>query len=177
MGQERYIPEIINDYNVYGGKKANKCIGVTDATQLPTMDQITETISGAGILGTYETGVPGQYGSLEQEINFRNLNEDIFSIADPTEPVSLTMRGSEQLTDRNTGALTYRGVRIVERGRLKKFDPGKLENGKSMGSKVTLELFYYMIEVNNKVMLEYDKLNSVYKLNGKDMLAKIKQYS
>jgi hypothetical protein len=46
-----------------------------------------------------------------------------------------------------------------------------------MESKVTLELFYYLIEVDGKVMLEYDKLNSVYKINGKDMLAKIKAYS
>lgn len=175
MTNERLIPEIINNYNVYG--KGNKCIGVTDATTLPTMDAITETINGAGILGTYETSVPGQYGSLEQEINFRNLDDDVFSIMDPSTPVDITMRGSEQLTDRGTGALTYRPVRIVERGRLKKFDPGKLENGKSMGSKVTLELFYYLIEVNGKVVMEYDKLNSVYKIKGKDMLAKIKAYS
>ena len=175
MAKQRLIPEIINNYNVYG--KGNKCIGVTGATTLPTMDAITETINGAGILGTYETSVPGQFGSLEQEINFRNLDEDVFSIMDPSEPVAITMRGSEQLTNRSTGALTYRPVRIVERGRLKSFDPGKLENGKMMESKVTLELFYYLIEVDGKVMLEYDKLNSVYKINGKDMLAKIKAYS
>lgn len=175
MAKQSLIPEIINNYNVY--VKGNKCIGVTGATTLPTTDAITETINGAGILGTYETSVPGQFGSLEQEINFRNLDEDVFSIMDPSEPVAITMRGSEQLTNRSTGALTYRPIRIVERGRLKSFDPGKLENGKMMGSKVTLELFYYLIEVDGKVMLEYDKLNSVYKINGKDMLAKIKAYS
>ncbi len=175
MAKKTLIPEIINEYNAY--RNGNKMIGVTGATTLPSMDAITETINGAGILGSYETAVPGQYGSLEQDIPFRNLDEDAFGLIDPSSPVDLTLRGSEQLTDSGTGALTYRPVRVVERGRLKSFTPGKLENGKMMEASVKLELFYILIEIDGKSMLEYDKLNGVFKVKGKDMLKKIKSYS
>jgi len=175
MAKKTLIPEIINEYNAY--RNGNKMIGVTGATTLPSMDAITETINGAGILGSYETAVPGQYGSLEQDIPFRNLDEDAFGLMDPSSPVDLTLRGSEQLTDSGTGALTYRPVRVVERGRLKSFTPGKLENGKMMEASVKLELFYILIEIDGKSMLEYDKLNGVFKVKGKDMLKKIKSYS
>lgn len=172
----RLIPEIINKYNAYSND-GNKFIGVTGAVTLPTMDAITETISGAGVQGTYETSIPGQYGSLEQDIPFRNLDTDMFKLMDPTSPVGLTFRGSEQLTDSGTGALTYRPMRVVERGRLKGFTPGKLEDGKMMEASVKLELFYILIEMDGKTMLEYDKLNSVFKVDGKDMLEKIRAYS
>lgn len=175
MAKKTLIPEIINEYNAY--RNGNKMIGVTGATTLPSMDAITETINGAGILGSYETAVPGQYGSLEQDIPFRNLDEDAFGLMDPSSPVDLTLRGSEQLTDSGTGALTYRPVRVVERGRLKSFTPGKLEDGKMMEASVKLELFYILIEIDGKSMLEYDKLNGVFKVKGKDMLKKIKSYS
>lgn len=168
------IPEIINKYNCYSN--GNRFIGVTGQTTLPSMDTITETITGAGILGTYETSSPGQFGSLEQEVPFRNLDDDIFSLMNPSEPVDLTLRGSEQLTDTGTGALTYRPVRIVERGRLKSFNPGKLEDGKAMEASVKLEVFYLLIEVNGESKLEYDKLNSIFTINGKDQLEKIRAY-
>ena len=36
---------------------------------------------------------------------------------------------------------------------------------------VTLELTYLMIEVDGQQLLEVDKLNGIYKVNGTDMLA------
>ena len=78
---------------------------------------------------------------------------------------------------KSTGALDYKGMRIVERGRLKNFAPGTLELGKQMGASVTLELLYILIEIDGKTKLEYDKLNSVFVVNGKDLLEKVRAYS
>ena len=71
------VPEIINDFNAYN--KGNKLIGVTGAITLPSFDSIAETISGAGVLGEYETAVAGMFGSMAQDIAFRILYEDVFS--------------------------------------------------------------------------------------------------
>ena len=49
-----------------------------------------------------------------------------------------------------------------------------LEKGEGMEATVTLELTYLMVEVDGKQLVEIDKLNGVYKVNGKDMLAAIK---
>ena len=48
------IPEVINDFNIY--HTGNKVIGVTGEVSLPDLEAVTETISGAGILG--EIDVP-----------------------------------------------------------------------------------------------------------------------
>lgn len=166
------VPEIINNFNVYN--EGNALIGISGAVTLPSFDAITETISGAGILGEYETGIVGMYSSMQQEIPFRVLDEDIFSIMNPTEMVDLTLRASQQSTVKSTGAIAYQGMRVVERGRFKNFDPGKLELGKQMDAKLTMELLYILIEVNGKTMVEYDKLNSVFKVNGVDLLQKVR---
>lgn len=43
-----------------------------------------------------------------------------------------------------------------------------------MESEVELEILYIKVEINNAVVLELDKLNFVFVLNGKDMLAQIR---
>ena len=169
------IPEVINNFNAYNN--GNVLIGVTGQVTLPSFDAITEEINGAGILGSYETGIPGFYGSMSQDIPFRILDTDIFSIMNPNEPVDLTFRASEQHTVKSTGALDYKQMRIVERGRLKNFSPGTLELGKQMNASVTLELMYILIEIDGKTKLEYDKLNQVFTVNGKDLLKKVRAYS
>ena len=166
------VPEIINNFNVY--HNGSVLVGVSGAVALPNFDAITETISGAGILGEYESGVVGMYGSMQQEIPFRILDEDIFSLMNPTELVDLTFRASAQSTVKSTGAIDYKGMRVVERGRLKSFAPGNYELGKQMGSGVTLELLYILIEIGGKTMVEYDKLNSVFVVNGVDLLEKVR---
>ena len=169
------VPEVINNYNVYNN--GNVLVGVSGSVELPSFDAITEEVSGAGILGTYETSIPGFYSSMQQEIPFRILDEDIFSLMNPNELVDLTFRASAQRTRKATGALQYKGMRSVERGRLKGFTPGKYELGKTMDAKVTLELLYILIEIDGKTKVEYDKLNSVFVVNGVDLLEKLRAYS
>lgn len=169
------IPEVINGWNAYN--LGNKFLGVTGTVNMPSMDAITETIQGAGVLGTYETSVVGNFGSLEQEVPFRTLEEDIFSLMDPTQNVDLAFRASVQGTRKDTGAIDYRGMRIVERGRFKGFTPGKLELGKAMDGSLKLEVFYLLVELEGNKLLEYDKLNGIYVVNGKDMLEKVRAYS
>ena len=169
------VPEVINNYNVYNN--GNVLIGVSGSVTLPSFEPITEEVSGAGILGTYDTSIAGFYSSMTQEVPFRILDEDIFSLMNPSELVDLTFRASAQSTVKATGAVDHKGMRIVERGRLKSFTPGKYELGKQMDASVTLELLYILIEIDGKTKLEYDKLNSVFNVNGKDLLEKVRAFS
>lgn len=175
MGIAANIPEIINNFNIYS--EGNRFVGLSNSIQLPSFDAITEEISGAGILGSYESSIPGFYSSMTQEVPFRILTDDIFSVMNPNAPVDLTFRASEQSTVRATGALDYNGMRIVERGRFKSFKPGKFELGKTMDASITHEILYIMIEIDGNTVLEYDKLNNVFTVNGEDLLEKVKRYS
>lgn len=169
----KMIPELINNFNVY--KSGNILMGISGEVTLPDLEGITETLSGTGILGEIETTVIGRYGSLEQEIPFRVIYDDMFSMIDPTKAVDLTLRGSIQVSDGSSGAADYKQMRIVFRGKQKKIKPGKVEIGKAMESSITLELTYIMIEIGGKKKLELDKLNSVFKVNGVDLLEKIRK--
>ena len=171
------VPEVINNFNVYNN--GNKLIGISGSHTLPNFDAITETMAGAGgfgagVLGEYETSMVGNFSSMEQELSFAVLESDMFDLMDPTQPVDITFRASQQSTVKSTGALDYTSMRIVERGRFKSFEPGKMERGKQMDAKLKFELFYILIEIDGKTVIEYDKLNSVFTVNGKDLLEKVR---
>lgn len=169
----RIIPEVINNFNVY--KSGNRMIGVTNEMTLPDIVSMTETISGAGLLGEYETVLLGHYSSIELEIPFRILEDDIFTLANPMDVQEITLRGTQQISDRDA-SLKTQGMRIVVRGRVKSFKEGTLKMGGQMGSSVVLEVFYILIEVKQEKKFELDKLNEVLFVNGVDVMEQIKQY-
>ena len=165
------IPEILNDFNVY--KDGNALIGTTAEVSLPDFEAMTETISGAGILGEYEVANPGHFGAMEIEIPFRILYGDIFELLDSTKAMNLTLRGSLQITD-GSGSKAFKGMRVVLVGSAKQMTGGTVSAGKPMEASVTLSLTYIKIEVDGADKVELDKLNGTYKINGSDVLSPIK---
>ena len=166
------IPEVIHDFNMYN--TGSKIIGLTGEVSLPDFEAMTETISGAGILGEIETTIAGRYGSMEQEIPFRCIDPDFFNLIDPTTPVELTLRGAIQYNVKATGTMDYMVMRVVGRGRCKKISIGTVKQGGPMDSSVTQELTYILVELDGKKKFELDKINGVFKVNGVDLLSKVK---
>lgn len=168
------IPDKLTLFNVYKG--GTKLIGVGEEATLPDVEMSSETLSGPGLLG--EIDMPGRVsiGSMEQEISFRMLDEDIFSVMDVGEAVDLTLRAGMQRMS-GTGGIEEVGIRVVERGIFKGITTGSLKQGAPMGASVKLELIYIMIEIDGEEKLEIDKLNCVYKINGKDVLKKARELS
>ncbi len=167
------IPEVLNHFNVYNDS-AKKLIGISGELELPEMEAITDTIEGSGVLGEIEDPVTGQFSSMKMKIPFAVLYEDMFSIMNTTKPPQLTLRASMQCMDPSTGETGYYPVKIVVRGKASTSNMGKVVKGKKMEPEVELEILYIKIQINNKTVLELDKLNFKYVLNGVDMLAKIR---
>lgn len=167
-----YIPEKINDFNTY--LDGNKMIGVAASVTLPEVKMKTSTVSGAGINGEIDSPTIGQFESMEQEIDFNVLYSSAMDMLSPISVVNLTLRAAQQVYDK-TGGYAFKGLRVVEMGRVKTFNPGKVEKGEGMEAKVTLELTYLLVENDGSPLLEVDKLNGVYKVNGVDMLAGISE--
>ena len=165
-----YVPEKINDFNAY--LDGVKMIGVGSSLDLPEINMKSSTIDGAGIGGEIDSPTIGQFESMEQEINFNTLYSSAMQMLSPLSSVNLTIRGAQQVYDKNCG-YSFKGVRVVEKGRVKKFKPGKLEKGEAMDASVTIELTYIKIEVDGEVLVEIDKLNPKYYVMGVDMLAEI----
>lgn len=171
MISNNYIPEKINDYNAY--LDGTKMIGVAASVSLPPVKMKTSTVSGVGVNGELDSPTIGQFESMEQEIQFNTLYSSAMDALSPLTNVNLTLRAAQQVYDK-TGGYAFKGLRVVEMGRVKSFEPGKVEKGEAMEAKVILELTYLMIEVDGNQLLEVDKLNGIYKVNGVDMLAGVK---
>ena len=167
------IPEVLNHFNVYNDS-AKKLIGISGELELPEMEAITDTLEGSGVLGEIEDPVTGQFSSMKMKIPFAVLYEDMFSIMNTTKPPQLTLRASMQCMDPSTGETGYYPVKNVVRGKASTSNMGKVVKGKKMEPEVELEILYIKIQINNKTVLELDKLNFKYVLNGVDMLAKIR---
>lgn len=166
------IPTKINRYNVYN--RGNRLLGMGDELTLPSFEASTETVSGAGILGEIDDPTVGYFGNQEMEIPFRILDNEATDMLDMTKAVQLEIRGAAQTTN-SEGDIEYQGVRVVVRGRSNKFTPGKLKAGNPMDTSITLSILYILIELDGVSVLELDKLNEVFKINGNDILAKIKE--
>ena len=170
MISDNYVPEKINEYNAY--MDGEKMVGVVPDVDLPEIGMKASEVEGAGMLGVLDSPTIGQFESMEQEVKFNVLYSSAINMLNPLTAVNLTFRAAQQVYDK-TGGYAFKGLRIVEQGRVKKFKPGQLKRAEGMEATVTLELTYILVEVDGTVMLEIDKLNQKYIVNGQDMLAGI----
>ena len=171
MISNNYIPEKINDANIY--LAGDKMIGTTAELELTEVKMKNGTVEGMGISGEIDSPTIGQFESMEQTINFNTLYSSAMDMLSPLKTVELTIRAAQQVYDKE-GGYTFKGLRVVERGRVKNFKPGKVKKSETMDASITIELTYILIEVDGSVMLEVDKLNGVYKTNDTDMLAEVR---
>ena len=129
-------PEIVNSFNVYiDGVKA---IGTAPEITLPQITSETIDVSGAGILGKISAPNIGQFESIEQEVSFNLVYSSFVNVLSPKRQVNLTFRVAQQAVDKSLG-YAYKGLRIVEVGRVKEFTPGKIKAGEGMEAKVKLK--------------------------------------
>lgn len=168
------IPEIINKFALYKGEvnQENKFLGVTGEVTMPDLQNMTETISGAGILGETEVANPGHYSNIDMEIPFIGLCNDLLQFSE-TETTNLTMRMVQQSTVKGTREKSYKGLVVSIGGTRKNLKIGTVKIGGQMGSSVTLAVNYIKIATDKCTLFELDKFNEIYILNGEDQLEKI----
>lgn len=164
------IPERVVNYNIYD--EADKLVGVSAEVTLPNFESMTETISGAGIAGEFESSLPGHYGSQTIEIPFRTLNDSNFTLA-KNSGKPLVLRAAQQSYDVASGQRSQRALKITIKYQSKGLNLGTIGVGAMTESTNVLEVLYIKIEENNREMLEYDKLNFVFIVDGVDMLKEV----
>lgn len=163
---------LVNRYSVY--KNGSELIGVASEQDLPEITFLTDTIEGAGVGGNMDIPAVGLIDDMESTIKFLTLCQGAFSVMDPTEAVDIVVKGALQGMDAGTGATGFQRISIYERGIVKKFTPGTMKAGVKMDSQVTLGLSYYKIVIDGKTMLEIDRLNGVFVVNGNDVLKDVR---
>lgn len=168
----KLIPTKINKYNVYNS--GERLLGMGDEMPLPDFEALSEAVSGAGLLGEIDDPTVGYFANQEMEIPFRIVDREAVDMLDTTKATQLTIRGAQQTVNRE-GDIEFRQLRVVVRGRASNFSMGKLKAGSPMETKIKLSILYILIELEGEALVELDKLNEVFKIYGRDILAKIKE--
>ncbi len=166
--------ELTNNFNCYdGSNNTEKLVGVTGSVTLPEIEMLSETLTAAGVLGEIDAVAIGHTSAMESEIQFNNLQNNIFQFMSPKKGVHFILRASVQMKNTATNAISNIPIRIVEKGTFKKFTGGTIEGGKPGKPSVTFSVDYILIEINKKSVFELDKLNGVFKVNGEDVVGDI----
>lgn len=166
------VPQVINKFNLY--RNGTKLIGTSGEVELPEITNLTDTIEGAGTGGNLEVPVIGLTDTMDMQIPFTTLSRDAFSLMNPGETADLALNGAIQCMDGGTGKVGYSQMSVSVRGLVKTFTPGTVKAGAKMESSVTLSLSYYKIVIDGTTMLEIDKLNGVYIVDGEDILKEVR---
>ena len=168
------IPEVLNGYNVYDGD-GDELIGITEDMSIAELASKVAIISGAGIPGSYEVPVLGHLEPITQELPFRLLYRPVLTMANQLKPVRLNVRGAIQVTNKSTQISDLAGFRYVVGGRCKNISGGNLKPGDVMGSKISIAATYVLFEIDGEKLIEVDKLNSIYRIDGVDLMERVRR--
>ena len=166
------IPERLVNFRCYGGDAA-EFLGLTDV-ELPTFESMTENISGAGIAGDYSSPVLGHFSSQTVKLKWRTATKAALLLLAPVRQV-LDIRGSIQIQDPMLGLLQTQAMRVECTGQGKHYGLGKFEPGKVMGAEYDLECAVIRISLDGVPVIELDKFNDIFRVNGVDFLAKVRR--
>ncbi|MBU5672645.1 phage major tail tube protein [Paenibacillus brevis] len=152
---------------------SNTDFAVGDIT-LPSLANLTDSLSGAGILGEVELPSEGHYGSLEMGIAWRTISRDAFAFISP-KVTGLEVRGAFKEFDKTKGYKVTKSIKVVARGFSKGIDLGTLVVNAATDTTNTIELTYLKIFIEGDEVFELDKFNYICRINGVDVQSDVRK--
>ncbi|SAL03092.1 phage major tail tube protein [Caballeronia fortuita] len=108
---------------------------------------------------------------LEADVTSRAYDKNLLGSFGVTEGSEITISLREALEDQDG---TETGVVHTMRGKVKELDQGTVQPGQAAKLKVSFALTYYKLVHGGTTVLEIDTINMVFKQNGTDKLANIR---
>lgn len=165
------VPERLIAFRVYA--EGNDLLGVAEV-ELPSLDALTDTVSGAGVAGEVDSPVLGHYASMELKFKWRTITGDLTGLSEQRAH-SFDLRGSQQAYDAASGEYSTVPVRISVKATPKTTSLGSFVVGSTTDSEGGFEVVYIKIFINGKEVLEIDKYNYIARFNGRDILAQVRK--
>lgn len=166
------IPEKLLNYSAY--LEGTEFLGIVDV-ELPSLEAMTETISGAGIAGEFDSPVLGHYGSMTVTLNWRTIANSQLRLA-KQKSHAIDFRGVQQIYDAARGEYIKQPVKVSVRGMPKNTSLGNFAVGSTTGGSNELEVSYLKIEIDGKRIVEIDKFNFIAFVDGEDVLEDVRRH-
>ena len=134
---------------------------------LPEIALLTETIKGLGVNGEIDMPTYGQVGAMEVEITNNNLSRDtVRTFRQQTQ--HLEHRWATQVLDPASGETKVVGKKAIMKLIPKSLNLGSIESNKAEEAPSKFECIYLKYVVGNDVLVEIDKLNDKFIIDGVD---------
>ena len=159
-------------YDRTGGKPEFICD--TSSVKRPSLEPMTETMKGAGIMGEIDLPTITQIGALEYEISFKRVNKKAVSMFGQ-ETQHLELRWVTDVLDTTNAKIGTCANKDIIKAIPKKLDLGSVEGNAANEGTVTLEILYFKHIQDGETLIEIDKLNNVLIINGKDYAKEIRE--
>ena len=140
---------------------------------LPELQSMTAEVKGAGIAGAIDKTVTGMFQAMSLTINFRTVTSDAMQLLKSGQH-HLEFWASVQHTDPGTHKFVDVQHKIIVLGEFKNLTPGKLAVAETQDRTLEMEIVYFKEEFDGKELIEVDKYNHVYRVEGEDQLAQVK---
>lgn len=144
--------------------------------EMPQIQFLTETISGSGVAGEYESPALGMTQSMSVKLSWISQTRNFYRLLDATLPPLLELRASVQKEDEATGIRKAVPLLVTLLAHTKSSPLGSLETGKKHGNETEMEVLRLQVELDDEEMLLIDKLRYIHRVRGRDMLADVREH-
>ena len=135
--------------------------------QLPSIEKLTDTIKGPGIMGEVDMPTFGQTGSMVFTVNNRADNPQYAMLSRPGE-IKFEVVWVVDVFDSNQVRVGIQQHKVFMTGASKKYDMGKIDVNASADGSSEFEIWYIRKIVDGVEVLLHDKFNYKYVVNGVD---------
>lgn len=175
-----YVDESVINYRVWHNTNAhNDYVGLAQI-DLPTIENITQEVSGSMISGTPSIPVLGHIGDMSMGITFKSCNKKAGDLLTPGEHVITVVAAVQR---KNVGSQELRPVKekYLITVQPKSFNAGTLKPASLQETKLDFTVTKFIVmEYNDatretEIVVDVDPLNFKYVVNGKDYLAEVRE--
>ena len=162
-------------YSIYD-RTEGKPVFVTDTTSLkrPDLSNMTETITGAGIMGEVDLPTLGQLAAMSYEITFKRSNKNaVVFFGQKTQ--HFETRWATDVLDASNAKIGISACKEIVKAIPKSLGLGSLESNSANETTVAMEVIYYKFIQDGETLIEIDKLNNVFIIDGWDYAAQIRE--
>lgn len=142
-------------------------VGETTSVQLPSIEFMTDSIKGAGVLGEVDFPSYFQPGSMSLEVSTR-VSGDPEDVAQLMTAQDIEVRWVVDKLDTTNIKIGTSAHKAFIKCIPKKIDEGKLEPGSAQDGSYEYEVYAYKRVIDGKELLEIDKFNGIFKIGGID---------
>ncbi len=167
------IPNVINDANIY--VDGANWLGKADV-EIPTVKQKMQGYQAFGVAGELEVPVVGHVDKLEGTVKFKSMTADAAKVLyNPRYAPLLDARGSVQKYDPSTGQMRQFPCKFTMRAFFSELKAPEFKQGSDSGGEAKFSAHYMKLEIDGEEVFEIDQFNYIYKVNGEDVLAEVRE--